>query len=565
MKAVRRFSGCARLIPFTLLAGACADESSASGPAGALTWSADIVPLMAQHCTSCHTEGGAAPFALETLDDVKAYGELSLDAMEAGRMPPWSADPECRSVEDLRIMDPSDVATFRAWMESGTLAGDERMTAEAAPTEPYVPTHVARLAEPYTPVLGDSDDYRCFVLDLDFDRPMYMHSSTVGPGNGLVHHALVYALSAGQAQEALERDAADDGPGYTCFGLPVELGGMDAGGQGDVPMGGSLLTGSVDIPDMIGVWVPGAVPQSQGEDTSIRIEAGSRIVMQVHYSVVGGEPEADFETEFQAVMTEEPTGWLARNLQLAHPNLEIPAGDASAVETVEVPYYGDELSITGMMGHMHLLGTSMSAEVTRASGATECGLDLHTWDYNWQEWYTFSQDDFLILNSGDRARLSCAYDNSAANQPVINGVQQEPRDVRWGDGTLDEMCVMYMRARVPYFPAPSPNAAPCSESCVAECGSDLACLVGCEGSDPQCFGCALSSVLECDAGAICGAHLASMDQCLTDCMSSAFLLGGDLGACFASECGADWAAMTDCITGVLAEQACPGMEASCGL
>jgi hypothetical protein len=40
-------------------------------------------------------------------------------------------------------------------------------------------------------------------------------------------------------------------------------------------------------------------------------------------------------------------------------------------------------------------------------------------------------------------QLTCEYDNSAANQPVIDGVQQPPKDVAWGEGTADEMCLNY--------------------------------------------------------------------------------------------------------------------------
>jgi len=38
-------------------------------------------------------------------------------------------------------------------------------------------------------------------------------------------------------------------------------------------------------------------------------------------------------------------------------------------------------------------------------------------------------------------RWACEYDNSAANQPLINGVAGMPADVVWGEGTTEEMCV----------------------------------------------------------------------------------------------------------------------------
>jgi hypothetical protein len=37
--------------------------------------------------------------------------------------------------------------------------------------------------------------------------------------------------------------------------------------------------------------------------------------------------------------------------------------------------------------------------------------------------------------------MNCQYDNSAKNQPAYQGKQQAPRDVNWGEGTTDEMCL----------------------------------------------------------------------------------------------------------------------------
>jgi hypothetical protein len=49
--------------------------------------------------------------------------------------------------------------------------------------------------------------------------------------------------------------------------------------------------------------------------------------------------------------------------------------------------------------------------------------------------------DPLELRAGDTVRLTCRWDNSAANQPIVDGVQQQPREVRWGESSLDEMCL----------------------------------------------------------------------------------------------------------------------------
>ena len=37
--------------------------------------------------------------------------------------------------------------------------------------------------------------------------------------------------------------------------------------------------------------------------------------------------------------------------------------------------------------------------------------------------------------------MGCTWDNSASNQPIVDGEVKEPVDVAWGAGTSDEMCL----------------------------------------------------------------------------------------------------------------------------
>jgi hypothetical protein len=52
------------------------------------------------------------------------------------------------------------------------------------------------------------------------------------------------------------------------------------------------------------------------------------------------------------------------------------------------------------------------------------------------------QDNFIV---------ECNFDNSFANQPIINGQRQPPRDLKWGESTADEMCLSFV------YVAPAPK------------------------------------------------------------------------------------------------------------
>jgi hypothetical protein len=93
-------------------------------------------------------------------------------------------------------------------------------------------------------------------------------------------------------------------------------------------------------------------------------------------------------------------------------------------------------------GHMHQLGTNVRLDVVRADGTSECLVDIGPWDFNWQRQYAFAMP--LDIGADDALRITCRYDNSAGNQPLVDGTPIEPRDVRWGEGSLDEMCMVYL-------------------------------------------------------------------------------------------------------------------------
>jgi hypothetical protein len=68
---------------------------------------------------------------------------------------------------------------------------------------------------------------------------------------------------------------------------------------------------------------------------------------------------------------------------------------------------------------------------------------VQDFDYHWQQGFVLQEPAELFLGE-DTLYLSCTWDNSAENQPVRDGVVQEPRDVNWGSGVEDEMCIGFL-------------------------------------------------------------------------------------------------------------------------
>ncbi|MCB9683045.1 MAG: hypothetical protein H6733_16395 [Alphaproteobacteria bacterium] len=404
------------------------------------TYHADVRPILERSCTSCHVEGGIGPFAMDLSEAAWADGPPSwvpaaVAAIEAGTMPPWTPDPSCRSYVDARNLPEADKDTVAAWAAADFPVGDPgayRAPDTAAKVELDAPDLDLKPAESYTADATRPDDYRCFVVDHAFDADAWVRAFTVVPDQvELVHHVILYRLAPGYAEQARQWDADDDGPGYSCFGSP---GTWDA--------------------DTLAGWAPGQNPEVYPEGIARRIEKGSTLVLQIHYNTLGRTeaPKPD-RTGVQLWLLpagETPTQQLV-SYPLADTRLNIPAGDGKAVETEDFSFGGLPIDIPaiGVFPHMHQLGTRIRMDVVRDKGPKECVIDIPAWDFNWQQSYFFEDFTPITFGPDDLLRLKCTYDNSAGNQPVVNGEQLEPRDVHWGDGTLDEMCLMYAYILVP--------------------------------------------------------------------------------------------------------------------
>lgn len=530
-----------------------ADSADSANPqadssAGGVTYHGAARAALERNCTSCHTDGGIGPFALDTFESAAAFAGASVSAINAGRMPPWSPDPDCRSYQGERVMSTADTETLVAWLEAGTPEGDP-----ASYVAPDLPTSVAatRAADlvlapelPFQPDSESPDDYHCFVMPQEFDEETWIHSVLVTPGNGdTVHHVLVYRVAASESATIAGLDAADPREGYTCFG-----------GTG---------TG---LPQTIAGWVPGAQPAVLPEQTAYRVLPGDKIVMQVHYNLANSNAP-DPGTTVSLWLLEEQPAYLIDSVPVANLSIEIDSGDPQSIQTTTWwPTGQTAVEILGIAPHMHLLGRSASARLTRSDGSEECLVDVPDWDFNWQQSFMFHPGESLIVTPEDEIHVECIYDNSASNQPVVNGQQLEPTDVVWGEGTYDEMCVQYLIVREPYAP-PVDYTTTCGEftqcyqTCRAAGGIVMSCTATCvgQGTVPYlCTECMMSSLASCTLPT-CPTDLGHMLDCARACQRAE-----DPTECLTSQCTSQILAFEGCVQPLADPGDCDSFVTSCG-
>lgn len=482
---------------------ACSEATSPPEPT--TTYHRDVRPLVEQACLSCHQTGGIGPFPLDGYERLKSVAPAALDAIENRRMPPWMPDPDCRRYVNERLLTDAQIDTFRQWYDWGMPEGDP---AEYTAPTPGQRRDLSQLgpadivgapSEPYAPNPARPDDYRCFVVNEEFEEDAFMVASNVVPDQqALVHHVILYLVPPTDAPRVAEFDAAEPGPGYTCFG------GVGVGSP--IPVAG---------------WVPGAQPYITDDGTAIRIPAGAKLVMQMHYNLLGGAPAAD-QTEVHVWTSSDRPDFLLYPEFVPNLGIDIPAGNPASTHTRVIRNTTPEpWTLVQTTPHMHLLGTRISTHKLAADGSEECVVDIPRWDFNWQQSYTFRPGEEVVVQPGEALRLECTYDNSAANQPVINGVQLEPVRVTWGEGTLDEMCLNNLVFIAPYtgstaeLTCAADRFQPCYDQCLGGLTPMTGCVLRC-GADNGCAECALTGLVTCTT-AECGPQAASFLQCLEGC------------------------------------------------
>ena len=318
------------------------------------------------------------------------------------------------------------------------------------------------MPEAYTPSAPygtGTDDYRCFVLDPHLTRDAYITGLNILPGTpSVVHHVILFRLPPSSMAAAEDKDAAEPGEGWTCFGDT----GLRAEGE------------SMDDAPWLGAWAPGGSEQVMADDVGVPMERGSKVIMQVHYNLLAG-PKPDVTTA-QLRLAPKSKDLAALETVLMPAPVELPcrAGhdasplcDRSTALADVRKRFGSEVGMTAdylhllcgqiragdvqtcdrtmqepaviraAAGHMHLLGRSIKIEIDPGTPKARTVLDIKNWDFDNQGSTPVKP---VKLEPGDTVRVTCRHDQSLRDLlPAFDG--QPERYVMWGEGTTDEMCL----------------------------------------------------------------------------------------------------------------------------
>jgi hypothetical protein len=423
---MHRLSRTSPILIALLLAACGAPVAPPPAPPAPPTWHREISPLVQEKCGGCHLEGGIAPFPLQSYAEVFELRHAVKAAVKARIMPPWLPGPGCADYQHDRSLSDAQIELLSRWVDEGGAEGDPAdAPAASGPPQDGLSRVDLELAIPeaFSPTQSP-DEYRCFILDWPETEVRYVTGFRGNPGRAsIVHHIIAFLAGPEEAAAFQELDDAEPGPGYACYGGPGR------GRQG-----------------WLGSWVPGSSGVDYPAGTGIQVLPGSKVILQVHYNLSSANAAPDrtsismsLASTVQKLAIIQP--W-ANPAWVQEGGMPIPAGQRDvrhrfAFDLVPVlsritnGVFRDNEPITvyGSALHMHTLGTWGRMEIERRSGATECVLDIPRWNFHWQSSFLLAQPK--EMKSGDRLAIECHWDNSLPGA----------KDVTWGEGTSDEMCL----------------------------------------------------------------------------------------------------------------------------
>jgi peroxiredoxin len=342
-----------------------------------VTYCRDVAPLLQKRCVACHRAGQVAPFALTTYRSAAGRAETIREVLEAGRMPPWHADPRYgRFANDTRMSDDEKQVIYD-WIAATCPEGDP---ADLPPPRAFPdgwtipgPDLVVSMPQPFTVPAQGTIEYQFFEVDPGFREDKWVRAAEVRPGNRkVVHHCTIYLKPPGSPEPV-----AQGALGSYCF-LP---------------------------------WAPGTGPMVLPDGMAKLVPAGWHFLFVMHYTTVGSEQtdQTSLALTFadQKSVRQEVATKIMQDLDLC-----IPPG--AAAHPVEQTWrINRPVLLLSLFPHMHLRGKSFRYDVTYPDGSAEVLLDVPRYDFNWQHRYDLAEPK--RLPSGSLLRCSAVYDNSADN------------------------------------------------------------------------------------------------------------------------------------------------------
>jgi hypothetical protein len=413
------------LVSIGLVAGFGANSQSKPASSAAPTFYRDVLPILQDHCQSCHRAGEVAPMPLETYIQTRPWASEIAHAVQTKMMPPWFADSQYGHFANDASLTEQQIKTIAAWAEAGAQAGDvhdapapRKWTTGWNIPQPDVVVKMPSAVR--IPAHGEVE-YTYEIVPTHFAGDRWVQMSEFRPGSPAhVHHAVVYI----RPPDSTWLRHAPIGEPFTASTLSDPLERREA---------------HETTSDLLLVYAPGSSPDQWPDGMAKFVPAGSDLVFQMHYTT-NGKTDED-QTSIGIVFAKNPPKQRVITLQLNNHALVIPPG----ADNFRVEVQGtlpNDATLLSLFPHMHLRGKRFEYDIVHDDGSIETLLRVN-YHFHWQLSYKLAEP--RLLKAGTKLRAIAWYDNSKNNPH-----NPDPeKTVTWGDQTSDEMMVGFFDVAIP--------------------------------------------------------------------------------------------------------------------
>jgi len=392
---------------------------AARNPAGVITFTKDIAPIIQKNCQVCHRPGEVAPMSFMNYKEVRPWARSIREKVVLREMPPWFADPKHGEFLNDSRLSQKDIDTIIGWVEGGAKEGDPK-DLPPNPTFPEgwqigKPDVVLTMTNAFKVPAEGAVPYKYFAIPTNFTEDRYVQFAELRAGDRAhVHHVIASVRY------------PDQGP-------------LPPAGELDLstlrPGGGNQARSAEDSDGRLVGWAPGEAPLILRPGQAKLVKKGSVIIFQVHYTT-NGEVGSD-RTSIGMIFSKVPVEKRMITAGASAHNLVIPPGDPSYESTATFTFKEDS-HIDSLHPHMHLRGKDFLYRLVYPDGTSKILLSVPRFDFAWQMTYFLKEP--IAAPKGSRLEVTAHHDNSAKNK-----FNPDPtKEVHWGDQTWDEMMIGYL-------------------------------------------------------------------------------------------------------------------------
>jgi hypothetical protein len=91
-----------------------------------ITWTQEISRIVYSRCASCHRDGGKAPMAFLTYEQVRPWAKAIKEEVHERRMPPWGAMKGFGEFLGDHSLSAEEIHLIGDWVEGGAPEGDSQ-------------------------------------------------------------------------------------------------------------------------------------------------------------------------------------------------------------------------------------------------------------------------------------------------------------------------------------------------------------------------------------------------------------------------------------------------------